>query len=391
MIDYSFIRLKNSFSAAKNVGDSTASEILDQRFIQLSPKKVYFQLTSVDGGISLIGDYKVEVIDCAETVLADVTDKVFLNEFSRASGENQLGIEFVALGVDFYTKTVFFKFTHTISNAKYYSNPLTITDFQIEETSYFQYKNYDDFRGIPYTASQKWQTISLKTYFDITINESDVQTYFQINNSRTISGRMLIKEFEKYQIDYIHHFGYLRLNTLLAHDLIYLNGVRVTDKAIVESNDREGNSNFFVTSFNVARNYNDELSYNPQVFSLTTNYSPLGVYQVGSVIDPIKITFNSDVELGEGDIRLYQEGVGLIEAYPTTRFVVSGGEVTVDPANPIVLDNTGGTYYFNYDETFFIVLGDCLPALTDNTTWRYRVSLPDFDGGDFNNADFFTN
>lgn len=391
MIDYSFIRLKSSFKEAKSIGDSTATEIPYNNFVQLSPKESYLQLTNVKGGISFLQDYKVEVVDCSETVLADVTDRVFMNEFSRINGENQISIEYVGLGVDFYTKDVYLKISHTLSNAVYYSNPIRITDFQLEETSYFQYKNYNDFRGIPYTASQKWQSIRLKTYFDIPINESDVQSYFQINNSLTISGRMLIKEFEQYQIDYINHFNYLRLNTLLAHDLIYLNCVRVTDKNVVESNDREGQSNFFTTSFVVARNYEDELEYVNQIFELSTLYSPQGAYLIGSVIDPIQITFNTSVEIGTGDLRLYQEGIGLIATYPSSRFVVSNGLVSVDPVSPISLDNTGGKYYFNYDEGFLIVLGQDIPELIDNTTWKFRVSLADFNGADFNNNDFFTN
>lgn len=252
MVDYSFLRFKDNFVEAKNIGDSpTATHI--KHVIQLSPNEAYCQITNVSGGMAFGGNYNAYIVDCDDVVLKDITDYIFIDEFSY-NGETQSKIEVVNINTDYYNKTVFIKLESTESDVVFWSNPIMISDYRLFETSYFQYKNYDDFQGIGYTNAQCWQSIRLKCYFDIPVDNSEIDSYFQISRDRTISPRALIKRFEQYKIDFINSFSYILLNTLLKHDLIYVNGVRITDKPVVESQEREGESNWFTTTFICAKN-----------------------------------------------------------------------------------------------------------------------------------------
>src|SRR5690606_22405752 len=144
-----------------NIGDSPTATHLHYDMIALSPNEAYCQITNVDGGISFEGDYEAYIIDCTGIELQDITNNVFIEEFST-NGVTQCKIECVKFLIDNYKKTVLIKLVHTTSDAVYYSNPLTISDYRNWETSYFQYKNYDDFQGIGYTNAQCWQSIRIR-------------------------------------------------------------------------------------------------------------------------------------------------------------------------------------------------------------------------------------
>ena len=74
-------------------------------------------------------------------------------------------------------------------------------------------------------------------YFDIPIDETETEDYFQISRNVTISSRALIKTFEQYKIEQINTFTFRRLNMLLKHDLIYQNDIRITNKPTVSSSE----------------------------------------------------------------------------------------------------------------------------------------------------------
>lgn len=392
MIDYSFFRLKDSFLEAKKLGDSPVTEIFYNDFVQLSPNEAYNQITNVSGGVSFDGDYAVDIVDCSNVSLKDVTAHTFIEEFNDSLGQTQLSIELVNLGIDLYRETVFLRFTHTISNAVYWSIPLNITDYQIEQTSYFQYKSYDDFLGTPYTNAQKYQSIRLKTYFDIPVDLSETQDYYQISNQNTISARTLIKKFERYQIDYINFFCYERLNALLKSDIVYINTIRITDKPTVESKDREGQSNFFTSSFTASKNYNDILEYEFQIFMGVNvlEYTPFGLFHIGSNVSGPEINFDQNVLLGDtGTLKLYKQGTGLLQEWDISELQVNQDLLSLQ--TPFTLPNTTGSYYFNYTSGLVTYLGVPLDAVNDDVTWFYTMQEADFDGNDFNNNDFFTN
>jgi hypothetical protein len=396
MIDYSFLRLKDNITDALNIGDSPVTTHLYFNPIQLLPNKTYCQITNVDGGIAITSECEVFVVDCHDNVLADITDNVFFSEFVDKKGQNQLAFEIVNVGVDFYRTTVLLKFQQLASDVVYYSNPINITAYQSEKTVYFKYKNYDDFNGIGYTAADKWQSISLAMYFDIPIDETETEDYFQISRNNTISARALQKVFEQYAIEQINAFTFVRLNSLLKHELIYLDDVRVTNKPTVSSSEREGDSNFMVTDVVVAKNYNDVSPYafqiadaNLQIISIL----PLGNYTSSTIELDAKVTFNTTINLNTGFIRVYDASDdSLVLTFTEADMeVLLGNQLYIEGfLIPMLPD---ATYYVTMSAGLVSspLFGTIFEGINDNTTWTFYIGTADFNNTDFNNDDFFTN
>lgn len=388
MIDYSFLRLSDSITDAQNMGDSPVVTHYNLSTIQLLPNRTYLQITNFNGGISLDSDCEVFVIDCNDNVLADITDNVFIEEFTDSNGNNQCKIEYVNLGVDFYRQTVQIKFDMLSSNAVYYTNPINITAYQSNETVFFKYKNYDDFKGIGYTNANVWQSISLRMWFDIPIDNTEVEEYFQISRENTISARALMKLFERYQIDYCNRFTFDRLNVLLKHELIYLDGVRVTNKPVVTSEDREGDSNFFVTNFEVAKNYNDTSLYDFQIFNglQLDNFYPQGLYATGTNFLTISFDANVNITLNTGTLTIYNSSGVAQDTFTESDMSVSGNTLTITTD----LTYSDDTYYINVSNGLVSGLNIPNNAISDNTTWTFKIKPSDYDVNDYSAVDYFT-
>lgn len=394
MIDYSFIRYKPTLEQALNIGDSPTATHLLYDMIALSPNEAYMQITNVSGGISFEGSYEAYIVDCNGDELQDIKNNVFIEEFS-SNGVTQCKIEYVNFGTDYYKKTVLIKLVDIVSDAVYYSNPLTISDYRNWETSYFQYKNDDDFKGIGYTNAQCWQSIRLRTYFDIPIDESEVENYYQISRSYVVSARALINQKEQYRIDYINRFTYERLNILLKHDSIYINTVRITDKPTAESSEREGNSNFFLSSFVASLNYNVTYSYEYQIYEgfKINELKPLGIYTLDSIEDNINAQFNGNIRINTGTLRLYDASDdSLIHSFNESEIEIDGGTNIDIPTGILDYITTNGSYYFLMDSGLVSNsdLNIDYEGITDKTYWTFTVTDGEYDSDEYNNDEYLT-
>ena len=390
MVDYAFIRIKNNFLDAKNIADSPSAEIFEYGCIQIGTTDTILQITNVSGGISFGGNYQVHIVDCSNTELLDITNNVFIQEFTNDSGVNQIAFEVVNINKDFYRQDVYFRFTHTLSDAVYFSNPLNITDYEINKTVFFEYKNYTDFDGIGYTNSQKYQAIRLRMYFDIPIDESEVQNYFQVTQGNTISARVLEKLFYKYQVDYINSFTYTRLNKLLKHNVIYIDCVRLTDKPIVSSEDREGSTNWFTTNFIVAKDFNDTKQYDYQIYQgmQAVQFLPSGAYTLANLPTDGKILFTTNITLNTGTITLYDSNDNIVGLFNETQLEVTDNRIDIGDITNLVLSN--GVYYFHISEGLVSGLGEDYIGINDNITWTFTVQNPDYSSADYG-TDYLTN
>lgn len=393
MIDYSFLRLKDSLSSALDIQDSPVTTHYFFNPIQLLPNKKYLQITNFDGGISLDSDCEVFVIDCSDNVLADITDNVFIEEFTDLQGNNQCKIELINLGVDFYRQTVLLKFDMLSSDAVFYTNPINITSYQSERTVYFEYGNYDDFFGIGYTNANVTQSISLGMYFDIPLDETETEDYFQISRNNTISARALYKTFEQYKVEQINRFTFERLNVLLKHERIYLDNVRVTNKPVVNSSERLGDSNYFETDFAVAKNYKDTKEYESQIFEglQFVDFDPLGVYLTGYRIEALQVTANVPLTLNTGTLKLYRsDGTLLITFTETDLNITLLNTLKCDTIGTLVEFLPNGTYYVNISVGLVTGLGENNEAINDNTTWSFTLQDGDYSNLDYS-SDYFLN
>lgn len=382
MVDYSFIRLSTTLQKALTLGDSPVSTIHISDFIQLLPNEVYLQITNTPNGIAFDGNYQVLVTDCNGTQLADITSNVAIEQFTDNNGLPQIKYELANLGVDFYKKPVLLKFIHTVSNAVWYSNPICITAYRKENTTRFDYRSYKDFYGTAYNIANCYQSIRLACYFDLPDAESSSEEYTQIDGNKVVS-RLIQTDYHKFVFDKIDAFTYQRLNKLLTNTVIYVNGVRMTDKVVNQSGDRVGDTNWFSLDFKVAINYNEQFTPQFQIFTPLTLDALFPVDNESYTIDiatPFTATFSNDIEITDGSVLAYLYRNGAL----------------VESVTPTVLDNVLSvpfTYTFDVADYYILVdadkiqsvLGEVWEGVTNSTDWNFSIVGAEFDSTEFTN------
>lgn len=339
----------------------------------LSPNETYLQTTNTKLGIAFDGNFKVTIVDCEGLELQNITSKVAINE-RTINGLPQIDFEIVNIGSDYYAKTVFLKFQHTVSNYVWYSNPLNITNYFINETSRFDYKDATD---------TFYQSIRLKTYFTVPDAESQSSEYVTYNGKK-LTSRLITTDLEKYIFDKIDNFTYRRLNNLLSRNIIYINSNRVTDKQTLPSKDRAGDSNIFNFDFKVAIDYNETYTSVLQIFNAfdLVGKQPLANYTLTVLPSVFTGTFNRLFTKEVGVIRLYKDNV-LLNTYNLANITVSGNTFTF-PLSGIVVAN--GSYYINIDNGLFkSVFGEVYKGIDNTTDWAFVVSNGEFDNTQFTN------
>lgn len=388
MVDYSFIRFKDNAEEAKNIGNPIVANPLYNDFIMLSPYETYRQISNFDKGV-FIDSNKIELIDDCGNVLKDISGYFQYEEIEIRSGFRQIKFELLPIGEDFGNTNLQIKITG--ERITYYSNPFMITDSQRHLTSYFEYKNYCDFMGIPYEKAQVSQSIRLKCYFDIPVSNNEFKDSYQIGEHRTISAKPFIKEFEKFQVDEIDTFTFKRLAVLLAHDIIYINSVRMTNKAAIKSKEREGNSNFFQTSFTAALDYNDKKEFDYTIFQgiEVIKYQPYGLYAIGSVIPSISIEFSAPVELTTGKLELYDNNDTLLQEFPHDLLTVNGNILEHKYPNSVNLP-TNGRYYFKVTSGLVKSAGQDWKGVNNNSDWFYHFKNGNYDKRYYDSNYYFT-
>ena len=125
-LDKSFLRLKTSFAEAK-FELLQDSEFAYKENIVLNPNNIYTQISNSLTSIAFDDSYIVELVDCADNVVLDITDKVFINEFQDHKGIYQIAFEIAPIEQDFYGEYLFLKFTHLDSDFKVWSNPILVS------------------------------------------------------------------------------------------------------------------------------------------------------------------------------------------------------------------------------------------------------------------------
>jgi hypothetical protein len=288
VVDKSFLRLLTDFSLAK-------SEIMiDSEFIYnapicLHPQEKYLQITNfnnlgelvpynpetvvndfedrvlADGGTFEAYDcllellqipFKAELIDCKENVLLDITDKVFYTSFNDINNAPQIAFEIQPIENDFYYEKCFLRLNFDDDNTSFYSNGFYVTAEDENKTFRIDYKNVGYYQGISYDKLDVYQSIRLFGYFNQPSTKEAVTIYTQLNGEVRRSRPIQAIEY-KYNIDLIDTFTFERLSNALNTQIVYLNGNRFQTIDNVQSEERQGKSNMFATSFKGQFNYAD--------------------------------------------------------------------------------------------------------------------------------------
>lgn len=390
MRDFSFFKLENSISEALRLSfDSPLSQQRYYQNIQLSPDETYLQILNTISGIEFNGDFTATLVDFCGTLKLDITDKVSIYEFTDSNGLNQIALEIRPILQDFNRQIVILKLKHTTSNAEYYTTPFNLSNYNINETTRFDYKHSKTFQGTDYTNAPYYQSIRLRTGFDRKANNSEITDYYQITSQNTISVRPLYKQEEIYKTTFLTEFTTERLDFILMHDIIYVDGVRMTNKTIVDNSERINGTNLRdEAEWSSVKNFRDLFSPSYQIFD------PLGIIdnepkevislQNYLLSEVVTVTFNKNVSLLTGTITVYDNTndniVGVVNESNVT-FLFSYLPQFYLPG----IITTTGTYRFELSAGMF---ESDLNELNESYSWVTDIVVGDFLDTDFNASDF---
>ena len=311
-----------------------------QDFICLSPYERYRQQSNSSVNIQLGQDYVVQLVTLCGTVIVDVTDRVFIEEFQhRTTGLTNVYFEMINLPAQ--SQPVCLKFTAPVLSAKtaFYSNPFVIQD-RPRETTRLDYWSRELFDGVDYETTDALLSIRVLGHFTQPKPQEQVQVYSQTSARGSINTQIesIGTELQPWAFtcEYITNAGLRAFQSFRRTPIKYINGIRCTSMA-TSYETVLGSSNFYRAEWNAFMDeteiYTDEHQiYTP--FSLTS-FSPSGVYTAQVPNPPSSLSYNTP--------NVFTIGVSVSPLNPT----VSGGKVitySVSPSLPagLVLNTTTG-------------------------------------------------
>lgn len=376
-LDYSFLRFEQSLDEAKKLGNQKVADIFFHNQVHLIPNEFYRQITNTKFGISLANDYLVYIVDKCDNILDDVTNLFLFNEF-----QNQICFEFMLIK-DYGLDEIFIRIDHTESFAKYYSAPFICTEMFCEQTSSLWYKSFDCHFGTNYPDAGISQRIRLKIYYDFQINKTESEEYRQILTGNTISGKAKYSVAKNYKFNEVCDFVLYRTNIALISDVVYIDGVRVTNKPQFVNEERVGDVNYYNSSAEVFFDECDTIDDNkPELFT-EPNYiilEPFGKYTNDNKPTDLILVFNYDiVDYSNAiiELRKYDDN-SLVYTYNAYNLSVTDSEVG---GNLPSLDNNT-KYYFTINNGFITTFGQ-YQGFTNKDIWWFRLKGADYSDTDY--------
>lgn len=391
MRDFSFFKLENSISEALRLSfDSPLSQQRYYQNIQLSPDEIYFQILNTKTGIEFNGDFTATLVDACGNLKLDITNRTIISEFIDSNGISQIVLELLPIKQDFHRQILILKLKHNTSNAEYFSTPFNLTNYNLNETTRFDYKNAKEFQGTDYVNAPYYQSIRVRTWYDRKANNSEITDYYQITSQNTISVKPLYKQEEIYKTTFLTEFTTERLDFILMHDIIYVDGVRMTNKTVIDNSERINGTNLRDESeFNVTKNFSDLFTPSFQIFEeLALIFKePEGLYSLGTLPDNIVMNFNKEILTLTGTVIIYDNSDdSIIDSFNQSDVsIVLGNTAQISIVGSIT---TPGEYRIEVSQGLF---ESNFGELSDFYSWFFTVQDGDFLNTDFNSYDFLTN
>lgn len=389
MIDYSFLRFERTLRKAKDLNDPLVTEGRLNSFYQvhLKPNEVYSQITNFKDGIVFSGDYQVFIVDSCGNELTEITDTFFVFE-SNSEGVPQIYYEFI-VPFDYGLEFIHLKIVNLYNEETFYSAPFVCSETLLNQTSLFTYRSYGKFFGIDYNVFDFYQNIRLNIWFDKPNNETETNEYYQITTRNTISSRPQYKQIESYKSTYLNRFTFERANIMLIHDVCYVNGIRITNKPQLNSEDRLGNTNKFGANVDLFKDYCDTYNFNSEYFRLQYIYLyPLGLYNIMPINGSIQFNFNV-FDNEETIIKLIRySNDEIVHTYFSNQLIFNGSLIEFNLPN----DLENGKYYFLVSGgTISNEYGQVFEGIFNKNTWVFRVGEGDYSKEDYKSTEYFTN
>lgn len=389
-LDYSFIRLRDNRLDALNMSDSPLATICYNDQIRLATDEPYVQVSNSPTDIIFNDNYEIYLIDACGKEVLEVTQYMFIDEFIDTNGIKQIKWEFVNQ-FEYYTKELAFRFKNTVNDDTWYTNLFLLTDYEKEFTNRFDYKGKDIHDGTHFERADIICSIRLKTYYRNKINESERSEYHQISTGNTVSQRNVKKFKDRYILETINEWVNIRLESLVTCKQFYIDCVRCYSTTPIEFNEPELDSNIYEGEMIVNKDYLDLYEFSLQIYGGLNyiGFKPIGTYLSGTNFVEWVINFNEDIILNTGTVKLYDSSNTLLETFTETDISVNGFTAVASLIGTSIESPPNDTYYFHITSGLFTgVLGESNIAISDNTTWTFKLLNADYSAADYS-SDYF--
>lgn len=352
-----------------NIDLNYNAEIIYTDIVCLKPFELY---CNIDANLTpLDGQYSAFVVDKCNEVLDNITTHFLVQE-----QPNLTAFEFY-LKKDYY-KPVKIMVKNLVNGTIFYSNYFTCKQNNL--TFRIDYKNSGNFNSF-----ELYENTRLSGYFTTPEIESDVKTYIQ-ETGKKISNRAILTKYKNFIFDKIDNFIYEQLCEALANEIVYIDGIRITDKPVLKAGEIQGASNFFESNFKGAIDKNDIYTPTPQILPQLQllDYLPKGTYLLGASTYPDYLfEWNYNIEL------ISTEPISVI-LNGTTTILLQNSDLTI--VNNVVTSPIQGIQ----DESCEVYIPankfkNELGMKNIEYTLYFDKRNADFNKLDFNNNDFFTN
>ncbi|MGR3218457.1 MAG: hypothetical protein ACUZ8H_01385 [Candidatus Anammoxibacter sp.] len=398
--DFSFLRIRDSLADALDTNSGPAVELSYAGYaIQLLPGETTVQISNSPTNITLL-NATVHIVDLCDNILETVTENFFITPFVDTNGITQIVFEWINTS-EFQDRNVLLRFTDTASGNKYYTNSFLTTANDSDMTTRFDYRSTDEHYGTQYDRAGDslaltgfYQSIRLKCYYNNTVNESERNAYHQISTDITISARNIRSWKDRYILDSWDDFSITRLEILATNDEVYMDTVRSFSSDPIDFDEREMDSDVSEKEALFAHDPTQTFTAGFQIFTgvIGIVFAPVGSFITGATIVEYSMTLTTTAVLtGVGQVDVFDSLDVLLVSYPASDWSVisllkmralSSGTPGENPADE--------TYYVNVTAGFFTTLGVPNLAITDKTTWTFKLAALDYLAADFNAVDYLT-
>lgn len=372
-----FIKFFQTFDEAKLALFAKDRENVSVPDIVLNPFSYVCQQTYGDFDIVLT-NYKAEIIDCYGKVLKDITSNFGIYGFTDNKGVNQIIFEIAPIRKSFYSDTVFVKLSSTIGAEVYYSTPFYLMDWQSHRQINIDYFNYTD-----ETIFVKRITIYAKQ--QPYIDETESKTYVT-SQGLTYSEKPIIPIAKPFFIEMGSELQYTALIYALKSDIVFINGVRMTNKPQINRGDFIGNTCRFEVDFKAYFNPSEVQEYTPQIIQpfAAIEFRPFNIISVGE--SGYTILFNKNIIVTNPSesaiLQLYKyDDDTLVRNIEFDSGLIENNIAVSNDVRPEELEK----YYILCDNNQFASIDGEPFSIIDKDTWTFTVSAPDYDSNDYSN------
>jgi len=388
IIDNAFLYLKPVLEEVfATLHEPQIATIHHYDFICLSPYERYRQQSNSSVNIQLGQDYVVQLVTLCGTVIVDVTDRVFIEEFQhRTTGLTNVYFEMINLPAQ--SQPVCLKFTAPILSAKtaFYSNPFVIQD-RPKETTRLDYWSRELFDGVDYETTDALLSIRVLGHFTQPKPQEQVQVYSQTSARGSINTQIesIGTELQPWAFtcEYITNHGLKAFQSFRRTPIKYINGIRCTSMT-TSYETVLGSSNFYRAEWNAfmdeTEEYTDEsMIANPYTL---TPIAPTLSYTISSLPTTLSGNFTQNITLGTGNLIIYNSLNVAVAIYDQSAITVIGSTFSINISGDITVE---ADYYVNFESGLFVSVFNQNIFLESKTEWTFGVYTGEFENTEFSN------